>query len=161
MLVMSCKYKYWNELKDYLKANLRGITPQEGPLISLVALHIRQHADHIIVDRQKTCRIKFADPNGTLRAKWKALPYLNVPYHGDALSRRDVSRCHILPLLFLLYVLYVRADYCSEKQTSTILATPTIYPIVSLLPTIKSMPTSMPPTPFIQIACHITMMPSI
>ena len=43
---MSCKDKYWIELKDYLKANLRGITPQEGPVISFVALH----ADHIIVD---------------------------------------------------------------------------------------------------------------
>ena len=65
MLVMSCKDKYWNELKDYLKANLRGITPQEGPVISFVALHIHQHADHIIVDRHGYVRklIEKQDPH--------------------------------------------------------------------------------------------------
>ena len=52
MLVLSCHDKYWNELKDYFKANLRGITAQEGPVISFVALLIHQHANHISVDRR-------------------------------------------------------------------------------------------------------------
>ena len=52
MLVLSCHEKYWSELKDYFKANLRGITAQEGPVISFVALLIHQHADHICVDRR-------------------------------------------------------------------------------------------------------------
>ena len=60
MLVMSCK----DELKDYLKANLKGITPQEGPVISFVTLHIHQHANHIIVDRHGYVRklIEKQDP---------------------------------------------------------------------------------------------------
>ena len=52
MLVLSCHDKYWDELKSYFKANLRGITAQEEPVIFFVALLIHQHADHISVDRR-------------------------------------------------------------------------------------------------------------
>lgn len=52
MLVLSCHPKYWNELKEYFTANLRGITAQEGPTLSFVGLNICRHADHISVDRR-------------------------------------------------------------------------------------------------------------
>ena len=92
MLVMSCKDKYWIELKDYLKASLRGITPQEGPAISFDALHIHQHDDHIIVDRHGYVRklIEKQTPAAnlnllflirsslTLRTRWRALLYPNM-----------------------------------------------------------------------------------
>ena len=51
MLVLTCRDRYWIELKNHFKANLRGITAQEGPVISFVALHIHQHLTHIDVDR--------------------------------------------------------------------------------------------------------------
>ena len=52
MLVLSCHAKYWMELKDYFTTHLRGITAQEGPVISFVGLHVQRHADHISVDRR-------------------------------------------------------------------------------------------------------------
>ena len=52
MLVLSCNDKYWEELKTYFRAHLRGITAQEGPIISFVGLLIHQHTDHISVDRR-------------------------------------------------------------------------------------------------------------
>ena len=87
---MSCKDKYWTELKDYLKANLRGITPQEGPIISFVALHIHQHADHSIVDRHGYVRklIEKQDP----RCKSKSI----VP-HPIKLNLTDKMESPPLP----------------------------------------------------------------
>ena len=82
MLVLSCHDKYWDELKSYFKANLRGITAQEGPVISFVALLIHQHADHISVDRRgyKDKLHSKRDPADITRAK--VLYPLTLPPHS-------------------------------------------------------------------------------
>ena len=110
MLVMSCKDKYCTELKDYPEANLGGITPQEGPIISFVALHIHQHADHIIVDRNFYVR-KLSEKQYPL-CKFKSIVLHPIkPNATDKIDTPSLSEHAITsPIMEMRYMDDVRPD---------------------------------------------------
>ncbi len=112
MLVLTCDNKYWVEMKTYFTANLRGITAQEGPTISFVALRITCTKDCIVVDRrgyiEKLLAKRSTDSTPTTASSY--------PLHLNAMTSMTSSSvslpAHALtsPIMELRYLDDVRPD---------------------------------------------------